>query len=133
MFAVLEPGFIVFAAAARYIRDEASFAHVVLNYALLGGTVLAAVSISGGKTKPIPYEAVSKPCEARKSHPLIILFLFLCILQAITAKRYIMFEKGSIKTCLGFENFRVVLSSPFTWMGLLHMASLPLVVLRGAG
>ncbi|KAI6760749.1 hypothetical protein HG530_009609 [Fusarium avenaceum] len=132
IISVLEPGFIIFAAAARYIRDEASFAHVGLNYALLGGTVLAAVSISGGKTKPIPYEAVSKPCEARRSHPLIILFLFICILQAIMARRYIMFEKGSTKTCLGFENFRFVLSSPFTWVGLLHMASLPLVVLRGA-
>jgi hypothetical protein len=132
MLSVLEPGFIIFSAAARYIRDEASCTDVVLNYALLGGTVLAAVSISGGKTKPILHEAVPKPCNARKPHPLIILFLFLCILQAITARRYVMFEKGIAKTCLGFENFRVVLSSPFTWVGLLHMASLPLVVLRGA-
>ncbi|KAM0251798.1 hypothetical protein ACHAP5_001461 [Fusarium lateritium] len=132
MLSVIEPGFLIFATAARYIRHESSFADAILSYALLGGTVLAAVSISRGKTKPIPYEAVAKPCKARKSHPLIILLLFLCVLQAIMVRRYIMFEKGATKTCLGFENFRVVLSSPFTWVGLLHMASLPLAVLRGA-
>ncbi|KAM0223911.1 hypothetical protein ACHAPA_005360 [Fusarium lateritium] len=132
MLSVLEPGFLIFTTAARYIRYESSFADAILSYALLGGTVLAAVSISRGKTKPIPCEAIAKPCKARKSHPLIILFLFLCVLQAVMVRRYIMFETGATKTCLGFENFRVVLSSPFTWVGLLHMASLPLVVLRGA-
>ncbi|KAF4996730.1 hypothetical protein FGRMN_4293 [Fusarium graminum] len=129
---MFEPGFFIFVTTARYVREEAFLTDILLNYALLGGTVLIAMTVAGGKKASVPCEGVKKPCEAGKSHTLAILFVSLFILQAMMARQYMMFEKSAPKTFLGFENFRSILSNPFTWVGLLHMASLPIVVLGAA-
>ncbi|KAF4446533.1 hypothetical protein F53441_9838 [Fusarium austroafricanum] len=130
LLSLLEPGFVAFITTGKFIRHQTSLTGITLNYMLLGGTVLAAITISASKTASMPCETVRKPCRSQKCHPVTILFVFFCILQAMLVRKYITFGEDTPEVCLGFKNFRSILSDPFTWIGLLHMASLPVVLLR---
>ncbi|KAH7261246.1 uncharacterized protein BKA55DRAFT_686823 [Fusarium redolens] len=127
---VLEPGFIAFATTGRYIRLESSWTAIFQNYLLLGGTVMAAIFVPRSETASRPCETVTKPCRSKRFHPITILFVFFCILQAMLIRKYMTFDGKTPEICPGFVNFRSIFSDVYTWVGALHMASLPVVVLR---
>ncbi|WAO85663.1 Hypothetical protein NCS54_00291100 [Fusarium falciforme] len=124
---------VAFLVAARRIRPEASCSDVASNYLLLGGTVAASLASKGAVTIRKPCEVVTKVRKTRKWNPAIFIFVFMCILQAMLLKKYLSFEAGSREISVGFKNFRAILSDPITWAGLLHLSSLPVVVLSGLG
>ncbi|PNP85654.1 hypothetical protein FNYG_00710 [Fusarium nygamai] len=127
---VFEPGFIAFATTGRFIRLESSWSAIFQNYLLLGGTVMAAISVPRSGTAPKPCEAMKKPCRSKRVHPITIIFVFFCILQAMLIAKYMTFDGKTPDICPGFVNFRSIFSDVYTWVGALHMASLPVVVLR---
>ncbi|KAH7275774.1 hypothetical protein B0J15DRAFT_383785 [Fusarium solani] len=119
--------------AARHIRPEASWADVASNYLLLGGTVAASLASKGAVTIRKPCEVVTKVRKTRKWNPAIFIFVFMCILQVMLVKKYLSFETGSREISVGFKNFRAILSDLITWAGVVHLSSLPVVVLSGLG
>ncbi|EXK33356.1 hypothetical protein FOXG_19199 [Fusarium oxysporum f. sp. lycopersici 4287] len=127
---VLEPGFIAFATTGRFIRLESSWSAIFQNYLLLGGTVMAAISVPRSEPVSRPCETVKEPCRSKRFHPTTILFVFFCILQAMLIAKYMTFDGKTPEICPGFVNFRSIFSDVYTWVGALHMASLPVVVLR---
>ncbi|ENH73988.1 hypothetical protein FOC1_g10011311 [Fusarium oxysporum f. sp. cubense race 1] len=127
---VLEPGFIAFATTGRFIRLESSWSAIFHNYLLLGGTVMAAISVPRSEPASRPCETVKEPCRSKRFHPTTILFVFFCILQAMLIAKYMTFDGKTPEICPGFVNFRSIFSDIYTWVGALHMASLPVVVLR---
>ncbi|KAF4944730.1 hypothetical protein FGADI_12478 [Fusarium gaditjirri] len=127
---VLEPGFIAFATTGRFIRLDSSWTAIFQNYLLLGGTVIVAISVPRSETASRPCGTVKKPCRAKGVHPIAILFFFFCILQAMLIAKYMTFDGKTPEICPGFVNFRSIFSDVYTWVGALHMASLPVVVLQ---
>ncbi|KAF5248630.1 hypothetical protein FANTH_5809 [Fusarium anthophilum] len=127
---VFEPGFIAFATAGRFIRLQNSWSAIFQNYLLLGGTVMAAISVPRTETASRPCETVKKPCRSKRFHPITIIFVFFCILQAMLIAKYMTFDGKTPEACPGFVNFRSIFSDVYTWVGALHMASLLVVVLR---
>ncbi|KAF5693469.1 hypothetical protein FDENT_2004 [Fusarium denticulatum] len=127
---VFEPGFIAFATTGRFIRLESSWSAIFQNYLLLGGTVMAAISVPRSGTATRPCETMKKPCRSKRVHPITIIFVFFCILQAMLIAKYMTFDGKIPEICPGFVNFRSIFSDVYTWVGALHMASLPVVVLR---
>ncbi|KAF5612221.1 uncharacterized protein FTJAE_14114 [Fusarium tjaetaba] len=128
---VFEPGFIAFATTGRFIRLESSWSAIFQNYLLLGGTVIAAIFVPPSGTASRPCETMKKPCRSKRVHPITIFFVFFFILQAMMISKYMTFDRKTPETCPGFVNFRSIFSDVYTWVGALHMASLPVVVLRG--
>ncbi|KAM6520723.1 hypothetical protein FSOLCH5_005504 [Fusarium solani] len=124
---------VAFLVAARHIRPEASWADVASNYLLLGGTVAASLASKGAVTIRKPCEVVTKVRKTRKWNPAIFIFVFMCILQVMLVKKYLSFETGSREISVGFKNFRAILSDLITWAGVVHLSSLPVVVLSGLG
>ncbi|KAG8667375.1 hypothetical protein FPOAC2_12538 [Fusarium poae] len=98
----------------------------------LGAIVSMAFLISKPLVTSTPRQKNLAPRKSRRTHTMALLYVFFGTLQVIMVWKYATFEEGTSKASLGFKNFRSVLSDPFTWVGLLHMASLPIVVLRGA-
>ncbi|KAF5534501.1 hypothetical protein FNAPI_12363 [Fusarium napiforme] len=128
---VFEPGFIAFATTGRFIRLESSWSAIFQNYLLLGGTVIAAIFVPPSGTASRPCETMKKPCRSKRVHPITIIFVFFFILQAMMIPKYMTFDRKTPETCPGFVNFRSIFSDVYTWVGALHMALLPVVVLRG--
>ncbi|RSL63635.1 hypothetical protein CEP53_004382 [Fusarium sp. AF-6] len=124
---------VAFLVAARHIRSEASWSDVASNYLLLGGTVAASLASKSAVTIRKPCEVVTKVRKTRKWNPAVFIFVFMCILQAMLVKKYLFFEAGGREISTGFKNFRAILSDPITWAGVLHLSSLPVVVLSGLG
>ncbi|RSM14659.1 hypothetical protein CEP52_001187 [Fusarium oligoseptatum] len=124
---------VAFLVAARHIRAEASWSDVASNYLLLGGTVAASLASKSAVTIRKPCEVVTKVRKTRKWNPAIFIFVFMCMLQAMLVKKYLFFEAGGREISTGFKNFRAILSDPITWAGVLHLSSLPVVVLSGLG
>ncbi|KAM0241862.1 hypothetical protein ACHAPO_001560 [Fusarium lateritium] len=98
----------------------------------LGAIVAMAFYISKPLITSKPCQGIPVPRKSRKTYTMTLLYVFFYTLQVLMVWQYATFEEGTSKTSLGFKNFRSVLSDPFTWVGLLHMASLPIVVLKGA-
>jgi hypothetical protein len=117
---------------AWYIGTKSTSLNASLARVVLGATVLMAVCISRELTVSTPCKEISAPHRSRRFHPIKFLYVFFCTLQAMLVWKYVTFEGGTSEVSLGFKNFRSVLSDPFTWVGILHMASLPIVILRGA-
>ncbi|KAF5980494.1 hypothetical protein FCOIX_4750 [Fusarium coicis] len=128
---VFEPGFIVLAITGRFIRLESSWSAIFQNYLLLGGTVIAAIFVPRSGTASRPCETMKKPCRSKRVHPITITFVFFFILQAMMILKYMTFDRKTPEICPGFVNFRSIFSDFYTWVGALHMASLPVIVLRG--
>ncbi|RSM20065.1 hypothetical protein CDV31_001144 [Fusarium ambrosium] len=124
---------VAFLVAARHIRSEASWSDVASNYLLLGGTVAASLASKSAVTIRKPCEVVTKVRKTRKWNPAIFIFVFMCMLQAMLVKKYLFFEAGGREISTGFKNFRAILSDLITWAGVLHLSSLPVVVLSGLG
>lgn len=124
---------VAFLVAARRIRPEDSWSDVASNCLLLGGTVAASVASKNAVTVRKPCEVVTKVRKTRKWNPAVFIFAFMCILQAMLVKKYHSFEAESPEISVGFKNFRAILSDPITWAGVLHLGSLPVVVLSGLG
>ncbi|EEU41034.1 uncharacterized protein NECHADRAFT_34067 [Fusarium vanettenii 77-13-4] len=124
---------VAFLVAARHIRPEASWTDVASNSLLLGGTVFASLASRSAVTIKKPCEVVTKVRKTKKWNPAIFIFVFMCILQSMLVKKYLSFEAGSREVSVGFKNFRAILSDPITWAGVLHLSSLPVVVLSGLG
>ncbi|KAF4334162.1 hypothetical protein FBEOM_11986 [Fusarium beomiforme] len=131
VLAVLEPGFVIFAATGRWIRLGHSLTGTLQSYMLLGGVVMAATFMPRSNTASKSCSVVTKPCRSKKFHPITILFIVFSILQAMLVRRYLTFDGEAPDICLGFVNFQSIFSDVFTWVGALHMASLPVAVLRG--
>ncbi|KAL4729239.1 hypothetical protein ACLX1H_003653 [Fusarium chlamydosporum] len=131
VYDLLEPFFVI-AISAWYIGIMSICVSGPLACSILGVTVSAAVLMSLKLTASNPCGGVRRVSRSRRFHPIILLYVFFCTLQAMLVWKYVTFEEGTPEVSLGFKNFRYVLSDPFTWVGLLHMASLPIVVLMGA-
>ncbi|RBR20177.1 hypothetical protein FVER53590_04011 [Fusarium verticillioides] len=128
---VFEPGFIAFATTGRFIRLESAWSTIFQNYLVLGGTVMAAIFVPRSGTASRPCETMKKPCGSKRIHPITIAFVFFGILQAIMIAKYMTFDRKTPEICPGFVNFRSIFSDFYTWVGALHMALLPVVILRG--
>ncbi|EWG42068.1 hypothetical protein FVEG_15387 [Fusarium verticillioides 7600] len=128
---VFEPGFIAFATTGRFIRLESAWSAIFQNYLVLGGTVMAAIFVPRSGTASRPCETMKKPCRSKRIHPITIAFVFFGILQAIMIAKYMTFDRKTPEICPGFVNFRSIFSDFYTWVGALHMALLPVVILRG--
>ncbi|KAG9504056.1 hypothetical protein J7337_004020 [Fusarium musae] len=128
---VFEPGFIAFATTGRFIRLESAWSAIFQNYLVLGGTVMAAIFVPRSGTASRPCETMKKPCRSKRIHPITIAFVFFGILQAIMIAKYMTFDRKTPEICPGFVNFRSIFSDLYTWVGALHMALLPVVILRG--
>ncbi|KAF4964916.1 hypothetical protein FSARC_7188 [Fusarium sarcochroum] len=128
---VLEPGFLIFAITAPFIRCENPSGDIMKNYLLLGGTLLVALTVSREKAVSKSCEAKPKSCRIKKFHLITLILVFLCILQVIMVRKYLLPEERTPEISVGFKNFRSILSNPFTWLGVLQMSSLPVIVLRG--
>ncbi|ESU16050.1 hypothetical protein FGSG_09460 [Fusarium graminearum PH-1] len=126
------PKLVIILITAWYVGNRSTSIDAMQARVALGFVVLMAICISKPLMASKPCEGISAPRKSKRYHPITILYVFFGTLQAILVWKYATFEGGKTETSLGFKNFRSVLSDPFTWVGLLHMASLPIVVLRGA-
>ncbi|WXC64104.1 hypothetical protein SNK03_009906 [Fusarium graminearum] len=126
------PKLVIILITAWYVGNRSTSIDAMQARVALGFVVLMAICISKPLMASKPCEGISAPRKSKRYHPITILYVFFGTLQAILVWKYATFEGGNTETSLGFKNFRSVLSDPFTWVGLLHMASLPIVVLRGA-
>ncbi|RGP69355.1 hypothetical protein FSPOR_4744 [Fusarium sporotrichioides] len=122
---------IIILITAWYLGNRSTTTSPISAPMTLGTIVAMALCISKPLIATKPCEGMSAPRKSKRFHPITLLYVFFCSLQAMLVWKYRTFEEGTPETSLGFKNFRSVLSDPFTWVGLLHMASLPIVVLRG--
>ncbi|CAG7564904.1 unnamed protein product [Fusarium equiseti] len=118
---------------AWYIGFESSsFAEAIQARLILAMTFTAATLISRRTVSTKSCKAASTPSKSRGSNLITLLYVIFGTLQAMLVWKYITYEDGTPEVSVGFKNFRSILSDPRTWVGLLHMAALPIVVLQGA-
>jgi len=110
---------------------SSSFAEAIQARLILAMTFTAATAISREMVPPKSCKAASTPNKSRGSNLITLIYVIFGTLQAMLIWKYITYEDGTPEVGVGFKNFRSILSDPRTWVGLLHMAALPVVVLQG--
>ncbi|KAJ4131680.1 hypothetical protein NW768_005873 [Fusarium equiseti] len=109
-----------------------SFAEAIQARLILAMIFTAATLISRKMVSTKSSKTASTPSKSRGSHLITLLYIIFGTLQAMLVWKYITYEDGTPEVSLGFKNFRSILSDPRTWVGLTHMAALPIVVLHEA-
>ncbi|KAI1065438.1 hypothetical protein LB507_000879 [Fusarium sp. FIESC RH6] len=109
-----------------------SFAEAIQARLILAMTFTAATLISRKAVSSKSDKAASTPSKSRGSNLITLLYVIFGTLQAMLVWKYITYEDSTSEVSVGFKNFRCILSDPRTWVGLVHMAALPIAILQGA-
>ncbi|RGP63487.1 hypothetical protein FLONG3_9874 [Fusarium longipes] len=128
---ILQHKVVTISIAIWYIGNKSVSISAIQARVVLALTLLMAVSASRILTASKPCGGMSAPRRTRKFHPITLLYIFFCTLQAMLIWKYVTFEGGDSEVSLGFKNFRLVLSDPWIWASLIQATGAPLFILKG--